>query len=176
MTPLPFLYFIKLLYCFNTSRGSPIFTSFPSCIHITVSHNSLSVEILWDTITTVRSFLAISSFMRARLSARRQAYCDGMAPYELRGKRTTCRKYAAAMGRRELAENDPIKDLYNRRRSVIRTEKNRGTITPEFAAAAYKLAKEHKFRALQDQVYAASQYSLDMEREQLYRDAEKLVE
>lgn len=108
-------------------------------------------------------------------SARRQAYCDGMAPYELRGKRTTCRKYAAAMGRRELAENDPIKDLYNRRRSVIRTEKNRGTITPEFAAVAYKLAKEHKFRALQDEVYAATQYSPDMEREQLYRDAEKLI-
>ena len=108
-------------------------------------------------------------------SARRQEYCDGMAPYELRGKRITCRKYAAAMGRRELAENDPIKDLYNRRRSVIRTEKNRGTITPEFAAVAYKLAKEHKFRALQDEVYASTQYSLDMERKQLYRDTEELI-
>lgn len=108
-------------------------------------------------------------------SARRQEYCDGMAPYELRGKRTTCRKYAAAMGRKELAENDPITDLYNRRCSVIRTEKSRGTLTEEFARAAKKLAKEHKLRAIQDDAYAATRYSLDMEREQLYRDAEKLI-
>lgn len=103
-------------------------------------------------------------------SARRQEYCDGMAPYELRGKRTTCRKYAAAMGRKELAENAPIKDLYNRRRSAIRTEKNRGTITPEFAATAYNLAEDHKYRALQDETYAQDQY-----REQLYKATEKLI-
>lgn len=108
-------------------------------------------------------------------SARRQKYCTGMAPYELRGKRVSCRKYAAAMGRKELAENDPITDLYNRRCSVIRTEKSRGTLTEEFAQAAKKLAKEHKLRAFQDDVYAATQYSRDMEREQLYRDAEKLI-
>ena len=108
-------------------------------------------------------------------SARRQEYCDGMAPYELRGKRTTCRKHEAAMGRKELAENDPIKDLYNRRRSAIRTEKNRGTITPEFSAAVYKLAEDHKYGALQDEVYAATQYRLDIEREQLYKDTEKLI-
>lgn len=108
-------------------------------------------------------------------SARKQEYCDGMSPYEIRGKQMTCRKYAAAMGRKELAENDPITDLYNRRCSVIRTEKSRGTLTEEFAQAAKKLAREHKLRAFQDDAYAATQYSLDMERDQLYRDAEKLI-
>ena len=108
-------------------------------------------------------------------SARKQEYCTGMAPQELRGRRVTCRKYAAAMGRKERAENDPITDLYNRRCSVIRTEKSRGTLTEEFAQAAKRLAKEHKQRAFQDDAYAATQYSLDMDREQLYKDAEKLI-
>ena len=108
-------------------------------------------------------------------SARKQEYCTGMAPQELRGRRVTCRKYAAAMGRKERAENDPITDLYNRRCSVIRTEKSRGTLTEEFAQAAKRLAKEHKQWAFQDDAYAATQYSLDMDREQLYKDAEKLI-
>ena len=108
-------------------------------------------------------------------SARRQEYCDGFAPELLRGKQVTCRKFAAAMGRKELAENDPIIALYNRRCAVIRAEKSKGTISDELAQAAKKLAKEHKLRAVQDDAYAAAQYSLDMEHEQLYKDAEKLI-
>ena len=108
-------------------------------------------------------------------SARRQIYCDGMAPYELRGKRVSCRKMAAAEGRKERAEGNPVIDVYNRRCSAIRTEKNRGTITPEFAAAARKLAKEYKYRALQDESYAQGRYIQDMTREQLYEAAKKLI-
>lgn len=101
-------------------------------------------------------------------SARRQIYCDGMAPYELRGRQVSCRKMAAAEGRKERAEGNPVIDVYNRRCSVIRTEKNRGTITPEFAAAASKLAKEYKYRALQDEHYAQGQYIEDMTKDNLY--------
>ena len=98
-----------------------------------------------------------------------------MAPYELRGKRVSCRKMAAAEGRKERAAGNPVSDVYNRRCSAIRTEKNRGTITPEFAAAASKLAKEYKYRALQDEGYAQGQYIQDMTREHLYKAAEKLI-
>ena len=106
-------------------------------------------------------------------SARRQVYCDGLSPHTLRGKRLSCRKYAAAIGRRELAENDPVTDLYNRRCAAIRTEKSRKTIPSEFAEAAIKLAKEHKLKALQDESYAHKQYELDMARDKLYADTKE---
>ena len=61
-------------------------------------------------------------------SARRQQYCNGIAPYEVRGRKTTCRKYAASINRKELAAADPVVDIYNRRCSAIRTEKGRGTL------------------------------------------------
>ena len=33
-------------------------------------------------------------------TARRQQYCNGIAPYEVRGKKVTCRKYAASINRK----------------------------------------------------------------------------
>ena len=106
-------------------------------------------------------------------SARRQQYCDGIAPYEVRGRKTTCRKYAASINRKELAAADPVVDIYNRRCSAIRTEKGRGTITESFAKMATELAKEYKFRALQNSDYANKQYALDMSREKLYAETDK---
>ena len=106
-------------------------------------------------------------------SARRQQYCNGIAPYEVRGRKTTCRKYAASINRKELAAADPVVDIYNRRCSAIRTEKGRGTITETFAAMATELAKEYKFKALQNSDYANKQYALDMSRERLYAETDK---
>ena len=106
-------------------------------------------------------------------TARRQQYCNGIAPYEVRGKKVTCRKYAASINRKELAAADPVVDIYNRRCSAIRTEKGRGTITETFAAMATGLAKEYKFRALQNSDYANKQYALDMSREKLYAETDK---
>ena len=106
-------------------------------------------------------------------SARRQQYCNGIAPYEVRGKKVTCRKYAASINRKELAAADPVVDIYNRRCSAIRTEKGRGTITEGFAKMATELAKEYKFRALQNSDYANKQYALDMSREKLYAETDK---
>lgn len=106
-------------------------------------------------------------------SARRQQYCNGIAPYEVRGKKVTCRKYAASINRKELAAADPVVDIYNRRCSAIRTEKGRGTITESFAKMATELAKEYKFRALQNSDYANKQYALDMSREKLYAETYK---
>ena len=106
-------------------------------------------------------------------SARRQQYCNGIAPYEVRGKKVTCRKYAASINRKELAAADPVVDIYNRRCSAIRTEKGRGTITESFAKMATELAKEYKFRASQNSEYANKQYALDMSRERLYAETDK---
>ena len=106
-------------------------------------------------------------------SARRQQYCNGIAPYEVRGRKTTCRKYAASINRKELAAADPVVDIYNRRCSAIRTEKGRGTITESFAKMATELAKEYKFKALQNSDYANKQYALDMSREKLYAETDK---
>lgn len=106
-------------------------------------------------------------------SARRQRYCSGLSPYEVRGKRVTCRKYAASINRKELADADPVVDIYNRRCAAIRTEKGRKTITEEFAKAAQALAKEYKLKAQQDAEYAGKQYILDMRRERLYAETDK---
>ncbi len=106
-------------------------------------------------------------------SARRQQYCGGIAPYEIRGKKVTCRKYAAHIHRRELAAADPVIDLYNRRCAAIRVEKGRQTITAEFARAAQTLAKEYKLKASMDAVYAKKQYAADMSRERLYAETDR---
>lgn len=107
-------------------------------------------------------------------SARRQKYCSyGIAPELYRGKKITCRKYAAVLNRKEKAENDPIVSLYNRRCGAIRTEVGRCTISKAFGEAAKRLAKEHKLRALADDKYAKEQYKIDMNREALYAEVDR---
>ncbi len=106
-------------------------------------------------------------------SARRTMYCSGLSPYEGRKGRLTCRAYAASVHRKELAEGDPVTDVYNRRCAAIRSETSRGTITKDFATQAQALAKEHKQRAQSDHEYAVNQYEQDMERVKLYHDAER---
>ena len=109
----------------------------------------------------------------ARLSP---SACNGQ-PYLI----TVCRGDAAkevaratmGMGMYKFAAADPVVDIYNRRCSAIRTEKGRGTITETFAAMATELAKEYKFKALQNSEYANKQYALDMSREQLYAETDK---
>lgn len=107
-------------------------------------------------------------------SARRQKYCSyGIAPELYRGKKITCRKYAAVLNRKEKAENDPIAAVYNRRCAAIRTEYGRGTIKAEFAETAKRLAKEHKLRAQTDDRYAKEEYRKAMSREVLYAETDK---
>lgn len=106
-------------------------------------------------------------------SARRTVYCSGMSPYVVHRQPVSCRAYGAYLHRKELAENDPVTDIYNRRCAAIRSEISRGTITKDFGKALQRLAKEHKQRAQSDNDYAAAQYAKDMERGKLYRDAER---
>lgn len=107
-------------------------------------------------------------------SARRQKYCSyGIAPELYRGKKITCRKYAAVLNRKEKAENNPIVSLYNRRCAAIRTECGRGTITKEYAEIAKRIAKERKQLAINDDKYAKTQYKKDMSREALYAEVDR---
>lgn len=103
-------------------------------------------------------------------SARWQVYCDGYAPEEYRGKRLSCKKYAAAVGFKEMAEADPVLDVYTRRCSAIRAEKSRGTIDADFAKAAIALARNRKLRAMREDDYAVDEYEKDLSREKLYAD------
>lgn len=103
-------------------------------------------------------------------SAARQKYCSGYAPFLLKGKPITCRKYAARTNRKELVEGNPVIRLYKNRCSAIRNEQKRGTITPEFAVAAKSLAKSRMQLAKQNTEYANGEYISDMSREKLYSD------
>lgn len=80
-------------------------------------------------------------------SAARQKYCTGYAPFKLKGKAITCRKYAARINRKELAAGNPVIRIYKNRCSVLRMERKRGTVTEEFASTALDLAKERMQRA-----------------------------
>ncbi len=106
-------------------------------------------------------------------SARRQRYCTGTSPYEIRGKKLSCRAYAASINRKELAAADPIVDIYTRRCNAIRSEKSRGTITEEFAAMALEIAKQYKLIAQDDDEYAKKQYPRNMKRDNLYTETDK---
>lgn len=107
-------------------------------------------------------------------SARRQKYCSyGTAPELYHGKKISCRRYAIIQGKAERAKDNPLKVSYAKRCAVIRSEKSRGTITAEFAAAAHAMAKRRLEQAEEDDAYAAKEYCKDLERTKLYADTEE---
>ena len=109
-------------------------------------------------------------------NARKQKYCTGFAPLDMTdGKKLTCRQYAAMEGRKELAGNDPVKDIYNKRCACIRTEISRGTISWDFGFEAKELAKELKTRFDYDEDYTYEEYQRDMERDNLYREVNNRI-
>ncbi|MBQ6699872.1 MAG: hypothetical protein IJM98_04345 [Oscillospiraceae bacterium] len=95
-------------------------------------------------------------------SARRQTYCNGYSPYEINGKKITCKKYAARINRKELAENDPVNAIYKNCCSAIRVKYSRGEITEEIKKIACEIAKENYQTAKFDDNYANNQYIIDM--------------
>ena len=114
----------------------------------------------------------IADYLFLMQSAARQKYCSGYAPFMLKGKPITCWKYAARTNRKELVEGNPVIRLYKNRCSTIRNEQKRGTVTPEFAAAAKALAKSRMQLAKQNHEYTNEQYISDMSREKLYTDTD----
>ena len=104
-------------------------------------------------------------------NARHTKYCGGYAPEDQRGR--TCRQIGALNGReeRELADDHPIKQIYERRRNTINRYIKRGTLDAEFAEKMKKLAKDKMFRALSNVAYAKGDYEKEMEQDALLNEA-----
>ena len=109
-------------------------------------------------------------------NARKQKYCTGFAPLDMTGgKKLTCRQYAAMVGRKELAKNDPIKDIYTKRCACIRTELSRDKVSWNLAYEAKELAKELKTRCDYEEDYTYEEYLKDMERDNLYQEVNNRI-
>jgi len=106
-------------------------------------------------------------------SARKQKYCNGIAPYEYNGEKMTCRQYAVIMGKKEKVDAHPILSIHKKRCNCIRAELSKGTITKEFATAAKEIADELKTLAVHGDGYTAEQFKRDMTREALYALTDK---
>ena len=110
-------------------------------------------------------------------SAHKRKYCKGNAPMELTGgKKISCRKYAARPSSglpKEKAADHPIKSIYSKRCSSIRSQISRGDITKEFGQLAKRVALEYKEQAIRDDEYALTQYEEDMQHKNLYNEVRK---
>ena len=106
-------------------------------------------------------------------SARKQKYCNGIAPELYNGEKQTCRQYAVMMGKKERIDDHPILSIHKKRCNCIRAELSKGTITREFADAAKKIADELKALAIHGGEYTVAQFQKDMQRQNLYALVDK---
>ena len=107
--------------------------------------------------------------------ARRTTYCGGLAPGDPKGR--TCRQIGNLRGRasRELADDHPLKAIYERRMDTIRQKVRRGNLEESLAEEMNRLAKNKLQRAIADPKYAKTAYPKEMEQAALKAEAEKLL-
>ena len=107
-------------------------------------------------------------------NARHTKYCGNPAPGDKLGR--TCRQLGNLKGReqRELADDHPIKLIYERRLNTINRYIKRGTLDADLAKAMKKLAKDKMLRALSDSRYAKGGYEKEMEQDALMEEAYKM--
>lgn len=103
--------------------------------------------------------------------ARHTKYCGGFAPGDPKGR--TCRQLGNLQGRekRELADDHPVKVIYNRRMNTIQVYVRRGTLDGATAEKMKRLAKDKMERAISDAAYANGSYAGEMEQEALLTEA-----
>lgn len=106
-------------------------------------------------------------------SARKQKYCNGIAPELYNGEKQTCRQYAVMMGKKERIDDHPILSIHKKRCNCIRAELSKGTITREFADAAKEMADKLKAKAIHGEEYTIKQFERDMQRQNLYALVDK---
>ena len=106
-------------------------------------------------------------------SARKQKYCNGIAPELYNGEKQTCRQYAVMMGKKERIDDHPILSIHKKRCNCIRAELSKGTITREFADAAKEMADKLKAKAIHGEEYTVAQFEKDMQRQNLYALVDK---
>ena len=105
--------------------------------------------------------------------ARQTKYCGGLAPGDKLGR--TCRQIGNLKGReqRELADDHPIRAVYNRRMNTITQYLHRGTLDEQTAAVMKLLAKDKLERAIFDVAYAKGSYETEMSQRALLNEARK---
>jgi len=105
--------------------------------------------------------------------ARLTKYCGGLAPGDKLGR--TCRQIGNLKGReqRELAEDHPIRAIYNRRMNTITQYLHRGTLDEQTATVMKALAKDKLERAIFDVAYAKGSYEKEMAQTALLNEAKK---
>ena len=104
-------------------------------------------------------------------NARPTKYCGNLAPGDK--LRRTCRQIGNLKGReqRELADDHPLKQIYERRLNTINRNLQRGTADPELAAVMKKLAKDKMYLAISNVAYAQGDYEKEMEHSSLMEEA-----
>ena len=96
-------------------------------------------------------------------NARHTKYCGGYAPGDKLHR--TCRQIGNLKGReqRELADDHPLKQIYEKRLNTINRYVKRGTLDADLAEIMKKLAKDKMLRALSNVAYAKGDYEREME-------------
>lgn len=107
-------------------------------------------------------------------NARHTKYCSGYAPGDKLHR--TCRQIGNLKGRaqRELAEDHPLKQIYERRLNTINRYVKRGTLDADLAEVMKKLAKDKMLRAVSNVDYAKGSYEKEMEQRSLLAEAKTI--
>ena len=104
-------------------------------------------------------------------NARHTKYCGGLAPGDK--LRRTCRQIGNLKGReqRELADDHPLKQIYEKRLNTINRYVKRGTLDADLAEIMKKLAKDKMLRALSNIAYAKGDYEKELGQTALKKEA-----
>ena len=104
-------------------------------------------------------------------NARHTKYCGGYAPGDKLHR--TCRQIGNLKGReqRELADDHPVKKIYEKRLNTINRYVKRGTLDADLAEVMKKLAKDKMLRALSNVAYAKGAYEKEMDQAALKKEA-----
>ena len=108
-------------------------------------------------------------------NARHTKYCGGYAPGDKLHR--TCRQIGNLKGReqRELADDHPIIQIYEKRLNTINRYVKRGTLDADLAEVMKKLAKDKMLRAKSNVAYAKGTYEKEMEQAALKKEALKRI-
>ena len=107
-------------------------------------------------------------------NARHTKYCGGYAPGDKLHR--TCRQIGSLKGReqRELADDHPLKQIYEKRLNTINRYVKRGTLDADLAEVMKKLAKDKMLRAVSNVAYAKGDYEKEMEQAALKKEAKTI--
>ena len=107
-------------------------------------------------------------------NARHTKYCGGLAPGDKLHR--TCRQIGNLKGReqRELADDHPLKQIYEKRLNTINRYVKRGTLDADLAEVMKKLAKDKMLQALSNVAYAKGDYEKEMGQAALKKEAQTI--